>query len=586
MEPFRASPWATILLAIAKIVEGMIPGVLTVGTGLFLDKVNSMVQKKELDIILPSLLIIAAAISAGWLIGIIISFAKQRLILNLQTTFEPRLLKFKSELRYYYMEQDETQQLFARVENKPNERLVDGYLNILNILAFIVRIINLFLLIELYIPYSFWVMSAIMVFIIVISLKYGRDSYEAFDEATISRRRADYYQSVLVSREAGAERTLFRYTDFLNKSWKKEFETSRLKEYTAQKKNFIKVMSVSSVTVLLVAVVAFILVSPLEKGDVTAGMYISLVASSFLIVSQMSWTLSDMMQIFEKSRRYQKDVKEYFCLEKDEKFISLSDEKDLKCGKIEFIDVSFTYPGSSQKILDHLSLTLQNKNYAIVGENGCGKTTIIKLLIGLYDQYEGTILLNGEDIKTISNKKLHNMFGVIFQDFAKYQLTVQQHLQIGMGVNAKNEDTAEKENHLLQAVGLLEEVENFSLKKEQHLGKIYEDGVELSGGQWQRLALARLMAGERPIQILDEPTAALDPIMENQIYRLFRKAMTTQIKGKLSIWITHRLGAAILADEVLVIKDGKLHEQGSHRELLARQGYYSRMYEQQKEWYQ
>jgi len=218
------------------------------------------------------------------------------------------------------------------------------------------------------------------------------------------------------------------------------------------------------------------------------------------------------------------------------------------------------------------------KHYAFVGKNGAGKTTITKLLTGLYTEYEGEILINGKELREYPVSTVKALFSVVYQDFAKYYIPLKDNIKLG-DVSGKN--TEEKIPDILTKGGLEELVSELKDGIDTPLGKILENGQDISGGQWQRIALARSLISRAPVKMLDEPTAALDPISESRVYGEFENLM----KGKTTVFISHRLGSTKLADEILVIDDGMIIERGTHDELMDDEGQYAQMFEAQRGWY-
>lgn len=244
---------------------------------------------------------------------------------------------------------------------------------------------------------------------------------------------------------------------------------------------------------------------------------------------------------------------------------------------MEFKDVTFTYPHASVAVLDHFSYKFDaGKKYVIVGTNGAGKTTLIKLITGLYDNYTGEILLNGKSVRDYSKDELNNIFSVVYQDYSKYQLP------IGQAIALRDDYDPARMKEYVNQFGIQEIIERLPNGMESWIGKIDKDGVDISGGEWQRIAIARAFYHSTPVKILDEPTASLDPMAEYEFYRMLNSIG----KDITSIFITHRFGAARLADEVVVIKDGVVIENGNHNSLLLQHGAYFEMFEQQRSWYE
>ena len=227
-------------------------------------------------------------------------------------------------------------------------------------------------------------------------------------------------------------------------------------------------------------------------------------------------------------------------------------------------------------MLNGLSFTLEKgRHYSFVGANGAGKTTITKLLLGMYQNYEGEILINGKELRTYSVAQLKALFICVFQDFSRYQLTMRENIELGNigGTNNGNIERAVE----LSGLSKLKERIGF----DAHIGKLDEDGVDVSGGEWQRIAMARAIISQSEIKILDEPTAALDPIAERDVYENFRDIS----RGNTTVFISHRPGPTKLADIIYVLDGGRVIESGDHEKLMEEDGLYAEMFESQRSWY-
>jgi ATP-binding cassette, subfamily B, bacterial len=241
---------------------------------------------------------------------------------------------------------------------------------------------------------------------------------------------------------------------------------------------------------------------------------------------------------------------------------------------LELREVSFRYPGAAADTIRSVNLAFKpNTLTVIVGENGAGKTTLSKLICKLYPVNGGAIIWNGQNIADIDTQAWRAQIGVVFQDFARFPMTVRQNIGFG-DLAAIDHDS--KLLDVLGRVGLDEAVAGMANRLETPLTKQEDSGTELSGGQWQRLAIARAMLRDASTEILlmDEPTAALDPNTEHQVYQLLK----TLASGKIALIVSHRLGLARIADNIVVLAQGEIVEQGSHAELMAMQGTYHRMF--------
>ncbi|MDP2391374.1 MAG: ABC transporter ATP-binding protein, partial [Acidobacteriota bacterium] len=242
---------------------------------------------------------------------------------------------------------------------------------------------------------------------------------------------------------------------------------------------------------------------------------------------------------------------------------------------IEFDQVTFTYPGGTEPALTGLSLHIRSGELiALVGENGAGKSTLVKLLLRFYDADQGAVRVGGADLRELNPGELRNRIGVLFQDYASYELTVRENVVMGRPDGSVDDDrvlTALKDS---RSEWLVKKMPNGLDSK---VGRLFEGGHDLSGGEWQRLALARIMYRNADIWILDEPTSSLDPEAEAAIFA----ELKTMLKGRIGIVISHRFSTVRIADRIAVIAEGKVSELGSHEELLKAGGRYAELFELQ-----
>ena len=240
-------------------------------------------------------------------------------------------------------------------------------------------------------------------------------------------------------------------------------------------------------------------------------------------------------------------------------------------------NVAFKYPGTTKNVLKDINITFKkNQVVALVGENGSGKTSLVKLLCRLYDPEKGTIYWNGTSIKEFALKDLRQKISVIYQDFAKYHFSASDNIRIGNYQQDIHEQTIKDAAHKSGADAFIEQLPN---KFDQQLGRQFKDGAELSGGQWQKMALARAFYKEAEVIILDEPSSAIDPLAEAAIFEQFK----ILAKDKILILVTHRLYNLKMADSIVVLQEGSIVEQGTHEELVAMEGLYLKMFEKQVE---
>jgi len=245
--------------------------------------------------------------------------------------------------------------------------------------------------------------------------------------------------------------------------------------------------------------------------------------------------------------------------------------------QIELKDVSFCYPKSEKNTLSHINLTIRpGEKLAVVGLNGAGKSTLIKLMCGFLDPTEGKVLLNNVDIRTYNRRDYYKLFSAVFHDFSVLDVTIAENIT----QTDENINTELMERCINQA-GLTEKIAGLPNGVETHIGRVFADGINLSGGELQRLMLARALYKNAPILILDEPTSALDPIAESDIYNKYNEL----IDGRMAVYISHRLASTRFCDRIILIAEGCIDEEGTHDELIARNGHYADLFEIQSRYY-
>ena len=321
---------------------------------------------------------------------------------------------------------------------------------------------------------------------------------------------------------------------------------------------------------------AFLIWQTLEQG---------LPASEFLLyftaVSGFTTWITGILSTFSQLHKESialSHVQEYLDLPEQFKFDDGITPPEADGYMLTLENVTFRYPGTETNILENVNLTIHpGEKLAIVGLNGAGKTTLVKLLCGFYDPTEGRVLLNGQDIREFNRRQYYELFSAVFQNFSIMDTTVAEAVsQTAVGTDMGKVDLC------LEKAGLTEAISKFPEGINTHIGRqVYLDGVMLSGGQTQRLMLARALYKDGPILVLDEPTAALDPIAENDIYMKYNE-MTA---GKTSVFISHRLASTRFCDRILFIADGGIAEEGTHEELIAMNGAYAALFEVQSRYY-
>lgn len=402
-------------------------------------------------------------------------------------------------------------------------------------------------------------------------LLHGQQQYQVEKDNMPAQRKAVGIFQYLTTDTYAKEVRLYNY----GKGFADQFLHLRKFIYSRKKALQYKFLKQSTMIQFLEISITTVIYCILINGAVTGVITIGGLVIYFQVFQRLQAAITSLFQsgisLFQ-NQLYLHQILEYLDLP-----VLIKDNKtnpDLVTGTISVQKLNFTYPQTNTIVLKNINMVFERgKITAIVGENGSGKSTLIKLLCRLYETEPHTIFINDTDIMDISVETLHKNITVVFQDFGKYYLTVEENITLG---NDKRERA-----HLDKAIekaGLTEKVNSFPMGYKTHLGRTFKNGEQLSGGQWQKIALARMFYKDSDILILDEPTSSMDPVAEDEIFRNLKKDMG----DKVVILITHRLYNLKMADNIYVMENGAVAESGTFDELLGRGGVFANIYDKQK----
>lgn len=482
---------------------------------------------------------------------------EQRLELNLNKSLMNKL----SLIAVDEIEKSEFQDKLNQFKDRPHLALIELFNSSILILSTVIKVVG--------IAFVFFNISGILgisyliaaIFDILFTFMAVNKMNKMFENTSRNEREMENVIDILKNKDALYEIKVFKMKNlFLNRFEK--YSSAVFKERldtTLKSQNYLLLSSVVNIVwmgLVILFIVSKLLAKAIGAGDLTA------------IVTSASSTL-DMAEdfVYEAStvsnNGYIANTL-FFILSYDERKV----EKSSKYGdEIEFSHVSFKYPGTEKMVLHDLSFKInKDKVTAIVGENGAGKSTIIKLVAGLYEPTEGSVRISNMNPYSMSNEDISNELSIVFQDFKNYEISLRDNILFG-----KAGDISEDLRFL--------ELDKYS--EDTNIGKLEEDGVYLSGGENQKLALARAIQKKSDFLIFDEPTASMDPMVEAKMYDNILKVL----KSRGAIIITHRLVLSKLADDIIVLNEGRIIERGSHDELMNRGGIYKQMYDEQSGWY-
>lgn len=390
-------------------------------------------------------------------------------------------------------------------------------------------------------------------------------------------RKKEYYSEMLVNANSLLEIKLNNTGDFFvnkfNEQWDIIFGIQKqAKEKYVKRSILTEVIALLPESIIFFLCIKKVLIKHFGVGDVQ--FYLSVVErlreQAIQLFSEISSFLSNIDRIYE--------VRE---------FLEIKSVCEKKSGlepspnpRIEFVNVSFCYPGTDNYVLNGCTFSIQSgERIGLLGGNGAGKTTIVKLLLGLYEPSGGQILLDGIDLKEYDISKVRKLFGVVFQDYVSYCLPLREIIAFPDFTDKKNDKRLEE---ACERSGFAKVISEWKDGYDSVIGRFYADnGRDLSGGEWQLLGMARSYFADRTIMILDEPSASVDPIQEDRMFEELYKLQG----GKTSLTISHRLSNTILADKLIILKDGKVLEEGSHKQLMRKNGEYARLFNIQAQRY-
>ena len=564
---FQYAPVAASVKLTAEIINGALTPLMVLVVASFIDSAVTFVNGGGK----PAPLFIMVALMAAYYAysqvnHVVIQIADKMLENKLRENVRPQLIKKHSRISFALLENPETLDLITRVCGKTESQLASILNSFISLLQLVIQIFGTLFLLVLHVWWMLPLFIASTIPIAFIAYKGGKSVYLKDAAITNLTRRHYYLSSVLAGRETAAERTLFGYADDINR----KFSDVHLKRSNMNTKN----IAMEHITIhacgLILNVFVLVGVFALLHPGISHGLYVSLIGALIALARIITGAVSNLMWQIAEYTAYMREYTQFFALpESDNNTTEL-----ISFSGLEIRNLRFRYTPESRYILDGVSLTIEKgKSYSLIGRNGAGKSTLTKILLGLYRDFEGQILINGKDISNYGTNDLRRIFSIVYQDFAKYYIALGENITLG-------NDNGNLES-ALRLAELKDTVAKLPENKYTPLGKIYEGGMDISGGEWQKVAVARALYADTAFMILDEPTASLSPMTESKLYKRFAEIT----KDKTSLLISHRLGSTKLSDVLFVLDNGVISETGTHDELMSANGVYADMFKKQRSWY-
>jgi ATP-binding cassette subfamily B protein len=510
----------------------------------------------------------------------IYGFVQPRALLILRTAFKSRMLKKLERMKYEHLENEASMEIIDKAYHRAENAA--RHLFPMYIVLFIANITGSAGILIYMGSVTWWLPITILIpaiLEIVYAAKHNHNIYLELESYWNQERQYAMLGGFLRARDYLREMKLFGSARDMIDIYRTRLN-ARNREYEGYYfKHLKRHFAGGNITKLGKLINVLLVLYLFTSGQITLGL---LIAFSLTILTDLFDAITKRGVGVLRWSGYHINFFDYYG-----RYLDLSEEEDGAAGAeapptqfdIEFRDVWFRYPGTDRDILRGLSFHVADgEKLSIVGENGEGKTTMVKLLLRLFEPDKGEILLGGRPLSSYSRKTLTTLLGPIFQDFNRYAITLRENIGVGFIDQLGDDDRIAyaarkgKVDHF---------IEDLPHGYDTVLGREFEDGVDVSGGQWQRIAIARAFMGDKPVLLLDEPTSQLDPIAESQLYREFAE----MANGKTAIFITHRLASTMITDRILVIQDGVVTQEGTHEQLMASGGLYAEMFEAQRHWY-
>lgn len=538
------------------------------------DDILILLQENRFHFILNThLVIFIAGVFSEVLLTGLDRYVEIRFDMQITDRLEKEIVRKYRKLDYSCYEDPQTYDSISRISQNPGEKIRMIFWKLCEMVRIIILLIGYLLIFQQASPLLVGIFLLFLPPMLYENYKAGCLWYDLYSRQTADERKIAYYERLLTGKTSLAELKIYQATDYIEKLWKKqssklrkekEETLIRVEKTLLRKSTFAALWYLCSGGFLLYGVIT---------GRISVSMFLVLFQTILNIVD----TVNGLLETFGN---FSREIQEMSYLHSFFALKNILERKgciDRPVRRIRFEHVCFSYPNAGTETLHDISFELDlSKSTAIVGENGSGKTTIIKLLCGLYQPTSGRILFDEYDIRNLNNGEIGKAIKVVFQDFFQYELTIREN--IGFGNLARISHDLELQE-VLDAVHL-EELKKLGL--DTSLGKLEHEGIDLSRGQWQRLAVGRIFLNDTGYAVLDEPTASVDPVSEYNMYQLFYLLL----RSRGSLMISHRLASAKMADHILVLKNGTIAEQGNHTELMKNQELYHELFCRQAEWYQ
>lgn len=552
------------LLGINSLLQAVLPVFALVITQMLIDTIQRRIVHYKYVIVLVLLLVITQMITDVVLPYITLWINNFELKFEVYT--QAKLLKKVAKLKSKDFESSTIYDLIVRTQYDMNAGVIGNAKLIFDVFSVLISAISYVVVLFKYSVIMIGIIIFISLFRYLYEKKYNILEYNTIKENTSKERRASYIFQLLTNSEYIKELRIYDLFEYFIEKFKKNKEKCKKKLISLHSKRTYVFSWIAIIEIVVDTVILVNMIRDIILGNILLGKFV-LYNSSVNNLKQNTISLFSRISLFYKNNEIINQLRGFF--ELSEEHICLMGERIEKIRDIELVNVSYKYKPDRPYVLKDINLKITaNTQLVIMGENGAGKTSLVKIIMGLYDDYEGEIYVNGINLKKINLKNYREKVGVLFQDYIKYESTIENNIYYGDLNRFGHKDEL---NQILKKIKMDKYINNSA----QRLGYQFEGGEQISIGQWQKLALGRCLFSNADVLIFDEPNASLDLSSEKEILT----ALQEKSEEHISIFIMHRFNPVVLhANKIIVLKKGSIVENGNHQELIEGRGRYYDLY--------
>lgn len=551
------------------LMKGIIPTISIYLMQVLINKLSD--EKNDLTYLLNILLLYILIDIIYSLINTINIYCSNKLQMNISLEINMRILNKTKKLSLKHFEDSETYNKIKRAQNESDARIYEYFMLYVQVIQNTITLVSTSFLL---LTWRWWAIIVVMISPIISSLlmaRFSKKQYNIYMERTTLERKKWYIGYLLTNDIAFKEIKIYNLSDYFKNLYKTISEGFIKQDISLVKERSICFFLVQIIEELLLAfLIVKIIVSTFLK-EIMVGSTMAYIRCISSIKGNVESVLQNIISIYENSLY----VEQIFAF-LDMKIPNEIKQEDIVLDDIETIeikDLSFKYNNSETYALKDVNLYLEKSDMvAIVGKNGSGKSTLVKLISGLYDEYEGDILINNISLRNINKERLRELIGIVYQDFTKYELTLRENIALGKVENMNDDEKILRSLNQANGMNIIKKIEN---GLESQLGFWFEEGSQLSGGEWQKIALSRAFIRDAKLYVLDEPSSALDPTAEIEVLDKYSKL----INNKIGVMVTHKINnISNISNKIVILEKGRVINVGTHEKLLEECDIYKKLY--------